>query len=57
VKGVRGEMKRVVWPTREELWHMSLVVVGTLIFFGLIIFAVDSGIVPVLDAFSSLRMG
>lgn len=57
VKGVRTEMKRVTWPTKDELIHMSLVVLGTLVFFGLLIFAVDSGVTPLLDAFSQLRVG
>ena len=39
---VRGEMKRVVWPTRHEIINSSLVVMATLGFFILFTFTVDS---------------
>lgn len=39
---VRQEMKRVVWPSREEVVNSSVVVVATLAFFVLFTFVVDS---------------
>ncbi|MDH4139839.1 MAG: preprotein translocase subunit SecE [Coriobacteriia bacterium] len=33
VGDVRAEMKRVVWPNREEVLNSSLVVIVTLVFF------------------------
>ena len=38
---VRLEIKRATWPTRDEIFRMSLVVVGALIFFGVLIFFLD----------------
>ncbi len=42
VGDVRTEMKRVVWPTREEVLNSSLVVILTLFFFILFTLAVDT---------------
>ncbi len=39
---VRGEMKRVVWPSRSEIINSSLVVMATLAFFIFFTFTVDS---------------
>ncbi|MBE0418202.1 MAG: preprotein translocase subunit SecE [Coriobacteriia bacterium] len=39
---VRRELKRVVWPTRNEVVNSSLVVMVTLAFFVLFTFIVDS---------------
>jgi preprotein translocase subunit SecE len=41
LKNVRQEIKRTTWPSRDEVWRMSLIVVGALLFFGVLIFAVD----------------
>jgi len=40
-RDVRSEMKRVVWPTRNEVINSSVVVVTTLIFFTLFITLTD----------------
>ncbi|EPD77345.1 MULTISPECIES: preprotein translocase subunit SecE [Atopobiaceae] len=53
--GVRTEMHRVVWPTRTELANWSVAVIGMIIFFGLVTFLVDTGIVAGLVAFTGLR--
>jgi preprotein translocase subunit SecE len=45
---VRGEMKRVTWPSRKEVYATTVVVILVSIFFGLYLFGVDlvlSGIV------------
>ena len=52
---VRTEMKRVVWPSRTELSNYTLGVVCMLIVFGVCVWLVDTGIVALLVAFSSLR--
>jgi preprotein translocase subunit SecE len=39
---VRQEMKRVVWPSRDEVVNSSIVVVVTLFFFIAFTFVVDS---------------
>lgn len=52
---VRVEVKRVVWPSKQELFKYSVAVVVMLIFFGLLIYLADSIILPLLYAFSGLR--
>ncbi|MGI6217359.1 MAG: preprotein translocase subunit SecE [Coriobacteriales bacterium] len=48
LKNVRIEMKRVVWPTRQETWKMTLVVIIALVFFFVLIYIVDSAVTPLL---------
>jgi preprotein translocase subunit SecE len=38
---VRGELRKVVWPTRSETINYSIIVLVTLIFFTTLIFCVD----------------
>jgi preprotein translocase subunit SecE len=38
---VRGEMRRVTWPTRREVYATTIVVILTASFFGLYLFGVD----------------
>ncbi|MFA5843764.1 MAG: preprotein translocase subunit SecE [Coriobacteriia bacterium] len=38
---VRAEMKRVVWPSRTEVYNSSLIVIFTLIAFIIFTFVVD----------------
>ena len=52
---VRSEMRRVVWPSREELQTYSVAIIIMLIVFGLVIWLVDSGVVAALIAFTGLR--
>ena len=53
-KEVKGEMQRVVWPTRPELLNASLIVVGALVFFGVGIAIIDNIIIIPLDAIATL---
>ncbi len=53
-KNVKVEMKRVVWPSKKEVGRMSAVVIFALVFFGVLIYVVDSIVVPLLDLYSSL---
>ncbi|MDO5044731.1 MAG: preprotein translocase subunit SecE [Coriobacteriia bacterium] len=55
LKGVRSELNRVVWPSKEDVLNYTIVVIATLIFFGVLIYIVDTLIVPLFLAFSSLR--
>jgi preprotein translocase subunit SecE len=41
-RGVRVEMKKVVWPTRREMFSYTLTVVLTCVAFGLLFFLADS---------------
>lgn len=52
---VRSEMRRVVWPSKEELRSYSVAIIGMLIVFGVVIWLVDSGIVAALVGFTGLR--
>ena len=38
---VRGEMKRVTWPSRKEVYATTVVVILTSLFFGLYLWGVD----------------
>ncbi len=51
---VRAEMRRVTWPTRQELTNASLIVVAALIFFGVYIAIIDNIVVIPLDWIASL---
>ncbi len=41
LKGVRTEMKRVVWPGREEVISSSLIVIVTLVVFSVFVLVID----------------
>ena len=38
---VRGELKKVTWPSRAEVYSTTLVVIGTSIFFGFYLWGLD----------------
>ena len=52
---VRSEMKRVVWPSKDELKSYSVAIIAMLVVFGVIIWLVDSGIVAALVGYTGLR--
>ena len=52
---VRSEMRRVVWPSKDELRTYSVAIIAMLIVFGVVIWLVDSGIVAALVGFTGLR--
>ena len=54
-KGVKSEIKRVTWPTKNELVKYTGAVLGMLVFFGVLIAVVDAVVVPVLYAYQGLR--
>ena len=54
-KNVRSEMKRVTWPSRQDVARWSLVVVGALVFFTVFVLVMDNLVVtPLLYLISSL---
>ena len=53
LKNVRAEMRRVTWPTRQDVIRWSLVVVFALIFFTLFVIVLDNFIVTPLLYFIS----
>ena len=55
LKDVRAEMKRVTWPTRQDVTRWTGVVVGALIFFGVYVAVLDNVIItPALVAVAGL---
>jgi preprotein translocase subunit SecE len=38
---VRGELGRVTWPTRREVWATTVVVILVSMFFGIYLYVVD----------------
>ena len=49
-KGVRTEMKKVVWPTRKETIAYTVIVVVTCVAFGLLFWGFDTGFLALLKA-------
>ena len=47
-RGVRTEIKKVVWPTRKELFSYTVIVLVACAFFGLFLWAVDTGFLAVI---------
>ena len=55
LKDVRAEMKRVTWPTRQDVVRWTGVVVGALVFFGVYVAILDNVVItPALVALTGL---
>lgn len=55
LKDVRSELRRVTWPTKQDVMRWSVVVVVALVFFGVYVAALDNVIItPLLIAISGL---
>ena len=55
-KGVKLEMKKVVWPTKKELGSYTAVVVAACAFFAIAFWAIDSGFLAVLRGLLGINM-
>jgi preprotein translocase subunit SecE len=55
-KGVRLEMKKVVWPTRKELSSYTAVVLVLCAFFALAFWIIDSGFLAILKGLLGITM-
>jgi preprotein translocase subunit SecE len=55
-KGVRIETKKVVWPTRKELVSYTIVVFIACAFFGLFLWAVDTGFLAIIREVFAINM-
>ena len=54
-KQSKAEMKRVTWPSRQDVLRWSVVVVAALLFFGIYVAVLDNGIItPLLFLISGL---
>ncbi len=49
-RGVRTEMKKVVWPTRKEVVSYTVVVMATCAAFALAFWLIDTGVLAALKA-------
>lgn len=56
-KGVKLEMKKVVWPTKKELGSYTIVVLVTCGFFALGFWLVDTGFLALLRRVFGITMG
>lgn len=55
LKDVRAEMRRVTWPTKQDVLRWSVVVVAALLFFGIYVTVLDNVvIIPLLVTISGL---
>ena len=55
-RGIKTEVKKVVWPTRKELGSYTVVVILTCAFFALGFWAIDSGVLAMLKGILGISM-
>ena len=55
-KGVKVEIKKVVWPTRKELVSYTIVVLFTCTVLGLAIWGIDSGFLALIRALFNIHL-
>ncbi len=55
-KGVRVEMKKVIWPTRKETVSYTVVVLVVCLFFALLFWGFDSGFLALLKAVLNITL-
>ncbi|ASE37502.1 MULTISPECIES: preprotein translocase subunit SecE [Staphylococcus] len=48
-QGVKSEMEKTSWPTKEELFKYTVIVVSTVVFFLVFFFVLDIGIKQVIE--------
>ncbi|AEP11002.1 preprotein translocase subunit SecE [Chloracidobacterium thermophilum] len=49
LRDTRNELRNVVWPTREEVYDTTLVVIGITTFFGFFLWGVDVVVARLLE--------
>ncbi|MBE6031186.1 MAG: preprotein translocase subunit SecE [Firmicutes bacterium] len=47
-RGIRTELKKVVWPTKKELGSFTAVVIATCFIFALVFWGLDSAVLAML---------
>ena len=55
-KGIRTELKKVVWPTKKETYRYTVVVLVVCAFFALLFFLLDTGILTLLEQVLNITM-
>ncbi len=56
LKNVRLEMRKVVWPTKQELWQYAALVVVACAFFAIAFWAIDTGFLALLKQLLGISM-
>jgi preprotein translocase subunit SecE len=56
-RDVRAEMKRVVWPSPDEVRNSSVVVIVTLIFFASFIAVTDLFVQQIITVLGTIKIG
>lgn len=56
IKGVRLEMKKVVWPTKSELGAYTVTVIATCVFFAAAFWLIDTGFLAALKGLLGINM-
>jgi preprotein translocase subunit SecE len=56
LKGVRQELRKVVWPTREELSRDTVVVIVCVAFFALTFWLIDTGFLAALKGILGITL-
>ena len=56
LRGVRQELKKVVWPTREELTTDTIVVIVCVVFFALAFWLIDTGFLAALKGILGITL-
>ena len=55
LRAVKGEIKKITWPSRAEVMRSTLIVLVVIVLFGLLIGGMDIGIFQIIKFF--LRLG
>ena len=55
-RGVKQELKKVVWPTREELTTDTIVVIACVAFFALAFWLIDTGFLAALKGILGITL-
>lgn len=55
-KGVRLEMKKVVWPTKKELGAYTVIVLTTCVVFAVAFWLIDTGFLAALKGLLGINM-
>lgn len=56
IKGVKLEMKKVVWPTKHELGSYTVTVLATCVFFAAAFWLIDTGFLAALKGILGINM-
>lgn len=55
-RGIRSEVKKVVWPTRKETYRYTVVVLVTCVLFAFFFWILDTSFLKLLEVVLSISM-